>query len=265
MHILKERKRMELNKIYNEDCLIGLKKLENESVDGIVTDPPFMISQAGNKLSRRAGRKSLKDNMDVKLDFGEWDQFENEAAFKKFTEAWFAECVRILKPGCWFYIFFDKQKTGYFDLLYAKKYGMRSRTIFTWLKSNPTPSFRLVNWLSSSEFVWVGSKGDCRLKNFLKQTEMFNYMITPNSGSYGETEHPTEKPKVLIKRFIETSSNPGEIILDPFMGSATTAVCAYELNRKFIGFEKNKEYYDMGMARLHHVMGQRGLFDYGIE
>jgi site-specific DNA-methyltransferase (adenine-specific) len=257
---------MELNKIYNEDCIEGLKKLDDESVDAIVTDPPFMISQAGKKLGRKSlSSKSWKRNMDVKLDFGEWDQFKNEEEFMEFTENWFKECVRILKPKGWFYIFFDKQKTGYFDLILSKKYGMKGRTVFTWLKSNPTPSFRLVNWLSASEFVWVGSKGECKLKNFLNQTEMFNYMITPNSSSYGVTEHPTEKPKMLIKRFIITSSHPGDVILDPFMGSATTAVCAFETNRKFIGFEKKKEYYDMGMERLHHVMGQRGLFDYGIE
>lgn len=191
--------------IIEGDCIEEMKKLPSESIDLIVTDPPYMISQQGKSIGRKSlSSKSWKRNMDIKLDFGKWDNFEDEADFFRFTESWFSECVRVLKPKSWIYIFFDKQKTGYFDLLLAKKYGIKSRTVFVWGKSNPAPSFRKVNWLSASEFVWVGSKGECKLKNFLKQTEMFNYMITPNKSSYGVTNHPTEKPLSVIIKFIQT-------------------------------------------------------------
>lgn len=242
---------METNVIYQEDCIAGMKKLPDNSVDLVITDPPYMISQAGKKISRKSlSSKSWKRDMDIKLDFGKWDNFEDEADFFKFTENWFSECARVLKPKGWIYIFFDKQKIGYFDLFLSKKYGIKGRTVFAWLKSNPVPSFRKVNWLSASEFCWVGSKGDCKLKNFLQQKEMHNYMITPNKSSYGKTKHPTEKPELVIEKFVKTNSVEGDIVLDCFMGSGTTAVVCKRLNRNYIGYESNQEYYEIAIKRL---------------
>jgi DNA modification methylase len=243
--------KMEINRIYNLNCLEGLRNISDNSVDLIITDPPYMISQKGKSIGRKSlSSKSWKRDMDIKLDFGEWDNFQSEKDFFEFTEKWFKECARVLKPKGWIYIFFDKQKTGYFDLFFGKKYGIKSRTVFVWAKSNPVPSFRKVNWLSASEFVWVGSKGESKLKNFLKQTEMHNYMVTPNKSSYGETSHPTEKPKSVINKFILTNSNEGDLILDPFIGSGTTAVCCKELKRNFIGFEISEEYCKIANKRL---------------
>jgi len=242
---------LETNHIYCINCLQGLKKLNDESVDCIITDPPYGVSQRGKKISRKSlSSKSWKRNMDIKLDFGKWDNFETEDEFFKFTESWFKECVRVLKQKSWIYIFFDKQKIGYFDLILAPKYGVKSRAIFTWLKTNPTPSFRKVNWLSASEFIWVGSKGSCKLKNFLNQTDMFNYMLTPNKSIYGKTEHPTEKPEELIKKFVLVSTHKGDLVLDPFMGSGTTAVVCKQTGRNFIGFEISQKYVDIANKRL---------------
>ncbi len=238
-------------KIENKDCLDFLKNVPNNSVDCIITDPPYMISQSGKKISRKSlSAKSWKRDMDIKLDFGDWDNFKDQKEFFKFTESWFKECVRVLKPKGWIYIFFDKQKTGYFDLILGPRYGVKSRTIFAWLKSNPCPSFRKVNWLSASEFIWVGSKGECKLKNFLRQNEMSNYMITPNKSAYGETKHPTEKPKELIRKFILTSTDESDTVLDCFVGSGTTAKVCKELKRNFIGCDISEEYCKIAINRL---------------
>ncbi len=254
------------NKVVQGDCLELMKKLPDNSVDLIVTDPPYAISQKGNKLSRKSrSSKSWKRSMDIKLDFGEWDHFETDEDFFEFTENWFKECVRVLKPKGWIYVFFDKQKIGYFDLMLAPKYGIKSRTIFAWLKTNPCPSFRKVNWVSASEFVWVGSKGKCKLKNFLKQTEMFNYMLTPNKSIYGKTSHPTEKPESLIKKFILTSSNKGDLILDPFIGSGTTAVACKMLDRNFIGFELSEEYCEIARKRIKAIPRKLNNWSVGGE
>lgn len=250
------------NKIIQGDCLELLKQLPDDSVDCVITDPPYNISKRGCDISRKSlSYKSYKSNMDIKLDFGEWDNFETDKDFFEFTEKWFKECVRVLKPRGWIYIFFDKMKTGYFDLFLAPKYGIKSRSIFTWLKSNPVPSFRKVNWLSASEFIWVGSKGKCKLKNFLEQNKMFNYMITPNKSSYGVTSHPTEKPEVLIERFIMTSSKEGDIVLDPFFGSGTTGVACSKLGRNFIGMEKELEYVKTAEERIKPYLEQKKLKD----
>lgn len=239
------------NQIIHGDCLIELKRIPDNSIDCIITDPPYMISQKGKSIGRKSlNSKSWKRNMDIKLDFGEWDNFDSEEEFFRFTENWFKECSRVLKEKGWIYIFFDKQKIGYFDLTLSKKYGIKGRTIFAWLKSNPVPSFRKVNWLSASEFIWVGSKGECKLKNFLMQKEMFNYMITPNKSSYGETSHPTEKPLLLLEKLIKVNTNEGDIVLDPFLGSGTTAIACINLNRKFIGIEKNEGYFNMAKERI---------------
>jgi len=87
-------------------------------------------------------------------------------------------------------------------------------------------------------------------------------MITPNKSIYGKTEHPTEKPVELIKRFIVTSSNEKEIVLDPFIGSGTTAVAYIQTGRNFIGFEKNKDYFKMANKRLKPYLEQKKLFEF---
>jgi len=242
---------LKINKIHEGDCLELLKKIPDNSIDCVITDPPYMISQKGKSIGRKSlSNKSWKRNMDIKLDFGKWDNFDSEKEFFNFTEKWFKECARVLKPKSWIYIFFDKQKTGYFDLFLSRKYGIKGRTIFAWLKSNPVPSFRKVNWLSASEFIWVGSKGDCKLKNFLQQKEMHNNMTTPNKSAYGETKHPTEKPKKVIRKLVLVNTNEGDLVLDPFIGSGTTAIVCKELKRNFIGIEKEEEYVKMSRERL---------------
>ena len=240
-----------MNKIIHGDCIEELKKLPDNSVHLVVTDPPYMISQKGKSIGRKSlSSKSWKRNMDVKLDFGEWDNFQSEKEFFQFTELWFKECARVLKEKGWIYIFFDKQKTGYFDLFLSKKYGIKGRNIFAWIKSNPVPSFRKVNWLSASEFVWVGSKGDCKLKNFLQQKEMHNNMTTPNKSSYGKTEHPTEKPLRVIERFIKVNTIKGDLVLDCFGGSGTTALACKQLGRNYIIIEKEEKYIKIIKERL---------------
>jgi len=243
------------NRIIQGDALELLKTFPDDSIDLIVTDPPYFISQKGNNISRKnLSSKAHKRNSDIKLDFGEWDHFDDDKAFLEFTENWFKECVRILKPKSWIYIFFDKQKVGYFDLFLAPKYGIKARTIFVWAKTNPVPSFRKVNWISSTEFAWVGSKGESKIKNFLTQKEMYNYALTPNKSAYGKTEHPTEKPESVITRFIKASSSEGDIVLDPFVGSGTTAVVAKKFNRKYIGIENSPTYCKTAEERLRRIL-----------
>jgi len=229
--------------IYNGDCLEVMKELPDESIDLIVTDPPYAISQNGKKIKRN--RES-----NIKLDFGKWDHFKNDKDFFSFTESWFKEVARCLKDKSWVYIFFNKQKLGYFDLLLAPQFNIKSRCVFVWIKTNPTPSFRKMNWVSATEFIWVGSKGECRIKNFKLQKEMNNYFITNNKSSYGETKHPTEKPLKLLRHLIEINSNLGDTILDPFMGSGTTARACKDLGRRCIGIEISKSYCQITVERL---------------
>ena len=223
-------------------------------MDLVITDPPYNISQENKKLVRKHLNSNMhRRNSDITLDFGKWDLMD-ETEYKIFTEMWFKEIARILKKKSWFFSFFSKERTGYFtDPINGlfKKYGFKTRTIITWCKSNPTPSFRKVNFLSSTEFIVVGSKGKCKVKNFLQQKEMKNYYITPNSSSWQETNHPTEKPLDLIKWIMKICSNENDTILDPFLGSGTTMKACLELKRNCIGIEISSEYIKMVKRRLN--------------
>ena len=133
-----------------------------------------------------------------------------------------------------------------------KEYGMRTRTIFTWHKTNPVPSFRKVNYLSSCEYAWIGSKGETGWTfNFKQQKEMHNFYESPNKTIYGVTEHPTEKPVSMMEHLLKIHTNENDLVLDCFMGSGTTGVACKNLCRDFIGIEMDKEYYQIAFDRIN--------------
>lgn len=245
------------NTIRNCDAYDGLRELPDNSVDMVIADPPYNISQDSLSIKRNNLRSpSFKRAADVKLDFGEWDKWTEEQ-FYEFTEKWFKECVRVLKPKGWFFSFFSKERIGYFcdprNGLFLQN-GINVKTIITWHKTNPVTSFRKMNYLSSTEFIVVGSKGESKIPNFLLQKDMHNFYETPNSSIYGETDHPTEKPVSLVKWLIITATNEGDLVLDPFMGSGTTAVAARSVGRNFIGFEIDENYCKMAKKRIEKNM-----------
>jgi len=253
---------MNTNTLIHGDCLEELKKLPDNSIDAIITDPPYNISQEGGDIIRKSlSSREFRRNSNIKKDFGEWDK-RSEEEFYNFTKKWFKECSRVLKEGGWCFIFFSKERVGYFtdprDSLF-KENKFKTRTIISWHKTNPTPSFRKVNFLSSCEFIVVGSKGESRLPNFLMQKEMHNFFETANGSSYKKTKHPTEKPTNLIEWLIKIGSNEGDIILDCFMGSGTTAIASLKLNRKFIGIEKEEEYVKIANARIKPFLEQQKI------
>lgn len=244
------------------DCLKGMKQLKPNSIDLIVTDPPYNISQKGKKISRKnLSSKNHKRNQDIILDFGEWDN-RSETDFLKFTKKWFGECARVLKPKGWFFSFFSKERIGHFvsplNGLF-QQHNFMCKTIITWHKTNPVPSFRKMSFLSACEFIVVGSKGNSKVPNFLLQKQMHNFFETPNSSIYGQTSHPTEKPLSLIEWLVSVGSHEDEVVLDPFMGSGTTAVACLNTKRKYIGFELNKDYWRIAVERVKPYMEQRKL------
>jgi len=236
------------------DALKILPRIPDESVDLVVTDPPYNISQESKRLTRSNLLSSMhKRQADILLDFGEWDR-KSEEKYKKFTEQWFLECKRVMKQKAWFFSFFSKERIGFFtDPIngFFVKNGFKTRTVITWCKTNPVPSFRKMNFLSATEFIVVGSKGKAKITNFLEQKNMKNYFMTPNSSVWQETQHPTEKPITLIKWIIRICSNENDTILDPFLGSGTTMKACLELKRNCIGIEINPEYINITKKRLN--------------
>lgn len=232
------------------NCIELLGKMPDNSVDIVLTDPPYNISQEAKSLDRSQFKnRKMRRMSSVSLDYGNWDKMER-AEFLDFTREWFCECARVLKPGGAFVSFFSTQDISLLAWI-GEECDVRYRTFFTWVKQNPMPSIYRRNYLSATESVFIGSKGrEGWTFNFTTQEEMRNIFIYPNKSVYGETDHPNEKPVPLLKHFLRIHTNKGDTVLDPFMGSCSTGVACLELERNFIGIEQDEKWYALAEARI---------------
>ena len=165
--------------LHRGDCLEHLKAMPDGSVDMVLSDPPYNISQEAGALDRSAFQNAkMRRANKVTLDFGDWDR-QGRGAFIDFTRAWFGECTRVLKDGGAFVSFFSKQDISLLAWI-GEEFGVRFRTFFTWVKSNPMPSVYRRNYLSATEVVFIGSKGETPWTfNFTVQQEMHNVVSDP--------------------------------------------------------------------------------------
>lgn len=226
-------------KIYNADAykIFPLLKKENLQINHIITDPPYNISQKNNfQTMQTANRKGL--------DFGEWD--------KEFDlYGWIPLYGQLIKKGGSFIIFTSYKFISYIiDTL--EKNDFIVKDILKWIKSNPMPRNTNRRYVLDTEFaIWAVKPGDKWVFNKPKNTPYIRSEFrTPVVSGKEKTKHPTQKSKTLLINIIEIHSNSGDIILDPFMGSGTTGVAALESNRKFIGIELSKEYFDIAEKRI---------------
>lgn len=223
---------LELNKIYNTDCLEFMRSMPDSYVDLILTDPPYEISMGGSG-TLKSGRVYYRGQLD-KIANG----FDTETVLN--------ECERISKKMNLFCFCSNKQITKIMG--WGEKKGY-STTLLVWYKPNAIP-FINNTFKSDLKFcVYIRGKGT-KIKGTSK-------LFTHNCGKskYG---HPTEKPLEIIEKLILTASNEGDLIFDPFMGSGTTAVACKELNRSFIGCEIESKYCEIAEKRLRKAV--RSLF-----
>ena len=225
---------MKLNKVYHLDCLEGLKKLKSESVDLIFTDPPYFQYRAKNV-------KGLKNHKDVVTEF-EFDLYKTEEEYLQFLENVLVECYRVAKPGAAGYLFCGDDFVSYINRL-VEKTGFQFRKVIHWHKTNPFPAIYTRKMYSNSMEMMVHfSKGTPKTWNHKEVNKMHNFIETPICMGKERKAHKTQKPLKVCIPYIEISSNEGDVVLDPFMGSGSTAVAAYQLGRQFIGFERSTEY-----------------------
>lgn len=253
---------MKLDVIYNEDCLEGMKRLPDESIDMILTDPPYMISSEV-KISRTSNIKYLNrgsnikyKGKDINYDFGEWDkQWETETKYLEWCKIWLKECVRILKPYKHLIFFFDMMKiTPIWK--YLETIEMKGRSPLFWLKTNPVPRGRKVDFMKALEAALWFTKGKVKQDYFNWQLgQQLNYVraAIPQNPRL----HPTQKPEKPLKIWIEYLSKEKDIILDPFMGSGTTLVVAKKLNRSYIGYDTDLDSYKVAKKRLARTVYQK--------
>jgi len=228
-------------KLIQGDCIKKLPELESNSIDLIVTDPPYHIEQEG-KVTKQKGKI-----ISTAKAWGHWtdDSFSD---YDLMIKAFIDESKRLLKEGGSCYLWLDRAKIGLY-WKYIEDIGLTPKNALIWIKTQPMPHFRKNNYRSSYEqCIWY-SKGTPNVFNFLKQSKMKNVFYANNT--IRTTKHPTEKPLDLIKWHIEVSSNRGDVVLDPFMGSGTTMMASQELGRSCIGIELNPDYIDIINQRCY--------------
>lgn len=225
-----------INQIINDDCLNILSKIEKNSIDLILTDPPYLIS----KVSHYTESNKVSKYNKLSIDFGEWDKDYVD------MDLLFSEYKRILKQGGVLIFFYDIWKSNLIKEL-GEKYKFTQPRVCQWIKNNPTPINSNINYLSNAvEYFFTFTKGRNATFNSSYDKGIYNF----SKCGKGKTEHPTEKPVDLFKSLIEKHSNINDIVLDTFGGSGTTAVAAIETNRNYILIEKEENYVEISNQRI---------------
>jgi site-specific DNA-methyltransferase (adenine-specific) len=254
---------MKLNQIYLGDCIKTMKsEIIDSSIDLIFADPPYNLSGTGMEW------KGSKTGGDWKKVNENWDVME-EKEFFKFTRDWVNESVRVLKPTGSIYVACSHHNLGE-SVIALKESGMIIKNIITWQKTNPMPNMTRRVYTHSSEFViwavknkgWIFNYEELKKINPDRQKDgserqmrdVWQFPIVQGKerikGADNKALHPTQKPEELLRRIIIASSNENDIVLDPFLGSGTTAYMAKKLNRNYIGIESNLDYYNMAIKRI---------------
>jgi site-specific DNA-methyltransferase (adenine-specific) len=232
--------------IINDDCFNYLFKIESNSIDLIIVDPPYLISkESGFKnYSNNASDEIRKKFGKLSIDFGDWDKKELD------WNLLFREYYRILRKGGTLIFFFDIWKSSIIKEV-AEKNKFKQLRICQWQKSNPVPVNSKLNYLSNAiEYFFSFVKEGKPTFNSEYDNGVYKYPICHGKERY---DHPTQKPLELIKDLIKKHSKEGDLVLDTFAGTGTTGHAALLLNRKFILIEQNLEYYQIIQDRLNKV------------
>ena len=243
------------NKIINGNSLEELKKIPNETFDLIFADPPYNL-QLRNELLR-------PDRSKVSAVNDKWDQFDTFKKYDEFTYAWLSECKRILKKDGAIWVIGSYHNIFRVGTV-IQNLGFWILNDVIWNKNNPMPNFRGTRFTNAHETLIWASKSDKSKYTFNYQSlkclnddlqMRSNWDLPICSGSErlkknGKKIHSTQKPESLLHRVILATSNKGDFILDPFLGSGTTATVAKKLGRNYFGIEKEKNYLKAAEQRL---------------
>lgn len=253
---------LELNKIYNEDCYEGIKKIPDKSVDLVYIDIPYEKTKSNGYYSgggafgveKREYQKNLRDTklMDG-IDYSILDQL-----------------CRVMK-NIYIYIWCSKEQ-----ILPIMKYFIEKKNCFYelmfWGKTNPTPACNC-KYLSDVEYcLMFREKGTLIYGTY--ETKSKFYISETNKKDKELYKHDTIKPLELVKNHIINSTKKGDVVLDTFMGSGTVGVACKELERNFIGFELNPEYWQIAVDRVNGISqkdkrlkdsGIMTIYDFGVD
>ena len=244
------------NKILNGECVEELKKIPDKSFDLIFADPPYNL-QIGEKLKR-------PDDSKVNGVNDKWDQFESFKHYDDFCNNWLSECKRILKDSGSIWVI------GTYHNIFRLGYHLQNLNYWLlndiiWRKNNPMPNFRGTRFTNAHEtLIWASKNKKSKytfnyqslkcLNDDLQMRSDWTFPICNGKERLkknGKKVHSTQKPEILLHRIILATTNKGDSILDPFLGTGTTAVVAKKLGRKFFGIEKDKKYFKAASERIN--------------
>lgn len=229
---------MEVNRVFCRDCLEGMREMPDSCVDLVVTDPPYYISALKEDLSAETLRKSGS------IFCASWDNFDSLEGYKGFISDVLDELGRVLKPKAQVYMFFSYHHIHWGREMIERK-GFKFYKFLIWYKSDTMGVFPNQYGCNYEPILWFRKQGDegrVKLNIGCSQRDVFDVPTTRISDRVDAGFHPTCKPKKIIRQLIINGSDFGDLVLDPFMGSGTTAVCCKETGRDFVGFEKNPDY-----------------------
>lgn len=247
--------------LYQGNCLEVIKQFSENSVDMIFADPPYMLSNDG--FSVQAGKR-------VCVNKGKWDKSNGFDEDFKFQNEWINACKRILKPNGTIWI------SGTYHSIYQcgfalQRNGYHILNDIAWFKPNAAPNLSCRFFTASHEtLIWA--RKDKKAKHTFNYESMKNgnwdedhlkkpglqmrsvwSINTPKMSEKTFGKHPTQKPFDLLRRIVLASTNPGDLILDPFTGSSTTGLAAFYYKRKFIGIDIEEKYLNLSINRFKEL------------
>lgn len=252
----KSAQALPLNTILDGDCIERMNALPEGSIDLIFADPPYNLQLKGD-LHR-------PDNSKVDAVNDAWDQFDSFKVYDRFTKDWLTAARRLLKPngaiwciGSYHNVFrmgAELQNQGFWIL-----------NDVVWRKSNPMPNFRGKRLTNAHEtLIWASKEEASKytfnyeaLKALNEGIQMRSDWVLPICTGHerlknedGDKAHPTQKPQSLLHRVLVATTNPGDVVLDPFFGTGTTGAVAKMLGREFIGIEREEKYRKVAEKRI---------------
>lgn len=252
--------KLPLNQILHGDSLEILKQLPEKSVDVIFADPPYNL-----QLSQELWRPN---NSRVDAVDDAWDQFESFETYDVFSRTWLSDCRRVLKDTGTIWVIGTYHNIFRIGTI-MQDLGFWLLNDIIWIKTNPMPNFRGVRFTNAHEtLIWASKSRKAKyafnhhaMKAFNQGKQMrsdWEWVFPLCTGSErlkvnGEKAHSTQKPEELLYRVILSSSNPGDVVLDPFFGTGTTGAVAKRLYRNWIGIERETNYIEIAQQRINAV------------
>lgn len=234
--------------IYNEDCIQTMMRIESETIDCCVTDPPYKLTSGGCTTKGLIAGHFRNANNEVTDGAKNGKIFSHNDIDMK---DWMPEIYRILKPQTHFYCMCND---SYLQevLNVGEQVGFIEQNVLVWEKGMHTPT---QYYFKNIEFIVMFRKGNAKYIN-----DIGTFALLKIRGMTGKA-HPSQKPVGLFQKLIENSTQPNEIVIDPFMGMGTTAIACERAKRKYIGSEIDETFYNMAMQNMKNVLSQQQLFN----